>query len=297
MNDEGNGPNGSYDRISPTAWFTAYRRTFSDIPYAPEIFREMKADAAQEQAEAENSLALGMNSAGRGIFLEFRFKIINYLIRELHIHQVLELAAGYSTRGIALARRPEVTYVELDLPGVMRRKKRLLENLAVRNEIPPEPNLHLEAGNALEMENLLRAARHFKPQPIAVANEGLLMYLSFEEKARLGQNIHRLLERFGGVWITPDISPQTHFRHLKDRAGDMPHRIEQLTGIDTAKYRFADVAAMESFFQNLGFSIEQRDYRGLAADPSLTDRLGISREQVEKVLETSTAFIMRAKGS
>ena len=55
----------------------------------------------------------------------------------------------------------------------------------------------------------LKATRFFNEEPIAVVNEGLLQYLDSQEKTVLGRNVHQLLKRFGGIWITPDISKRS----------------------------------------------------------------------------------------
>lgn len=62
------------------------------------------------------------------------------------------------------------------------------------------PNLHFQIVNALDQESLLQAAIHFGcSRPIAVVTEGLLPYLTAEEKETLAGNIHGLLGKCDGI--------------------------------------------------------------------------------------------------
>ena len=92
-----------------------------------------------------------------------------------------------------MARDPSVEYSEMDLPDLMSEKRSIFEELVKQSKIPRYRNVHLNAGNALVMSDLLSAVKPFRKEPIAVVNEGLLRYLTFEEKTIVARNVQELL--------------------------------------------------------------------------------------------------------
>jgi O-methyltransferase involved in polyketide biosynthesis len=293
MSNNNREQNESYERISPTAWLTAYQRTLSDIPLSQEIFRELEEAIKQTQYAAEDSRVRELRHPGTGFIWESRFKIVNLLVKRQHVDQIFEIASGYSPRGISMAKDSSIEYVEIDLPGVIKEKRRIVEKLFTQSELPVEPNLHLEEGNALDIKDLLTATRFFEAKPIAVVNEGLLPYLNHEEKATLAKNVHQLLECFGGVWITPDISTQTQVALFKERIKNRAARIEHITGIDIMKNRFETEEAARSFFENLGFTVEQHSFIEIADELISPQQWKLSKERIEEIIGRLVAFVMR----
>lgn len=127
--------------------------------------------------------------------LEARSKLIDRLLAETGASQVLEIAAGFSSRGLVFTAQPNTQYIELDLPDLAELKTQIVGNIA---HIPE--NLHILGGNALRSSDFDVASQYFsKDKPVAVVNEGLLRYLTFDEKAQVANNNRSLLEQFGGV--------------------------------------------------------------------------------------------------
>ena len=92
--------------------------------------------------------------------------------------------------------------------------------------------------------------------PLAIANEGLLVYLDEREKAQLAANVRHALLARGGVWLTADVyirnpggsAPNVSYgrsREFLDR-----HRVEQ--------NKFTSFHAAERFFEEKGFKIVQK---------------------------------------
>ena len=297
-NKKSNGQRRSYERISATAWLCAYHRTFLHIPLASEIFDELRKDELQ-QIVRQTRPATEIRKLGELKYpqltpvWEARFKIVNRLLKEYHIDQILEIGSGFSPRGLEMARDPSVEYVEVDLPEVMREKRRILERLRAQSKVPEQPNLHLEEGNALDTQDLLSSARFFKAKPIAVVNEGLLNYLNSEEKATVARNVHQLLERFNGVWITPDIPTKTRVVMSNEERQERAARMEDISGVDMSKNRFENEEAARSFFGNLGFSVERRGFMDVADELVSPKRWGVSQELVEKILGALVVFVMK----
>ena len=171
-------PETAYDGIIPTGWLTAYGRTFTDIPYSQEMFDELE---AIRTANSADTLSV-MKDTKLAPQFEARHKLLNRLIEQTGIKQVLEVAAGLSTRGLELSSDSSVTYVEVDLPAMMTDKRNIVTDLEQKGVIPKRPNLHIEDGSAVEPNDLLKAANYFDShKPVAIINEGLLRYLNFDE--------------------------------------------------------------------------------------------------------------------
>lgn len=287
---------GSYERISVTAWRVAYRRTLSDIPFSAEIFDEVQKIMRRTRSAAELEQLDQLTQPDITPIFEARFKLVNRLLEEEKARQILEIASGFSPRSLALARDPAVEYSEMDLPGLMREKRSVFEELIRQGKIPRYPNVHLNAGNALAMADLLAAVRPFlRNEPIAVVNEGLLRYLTFEEKAIVARNVRELLRLFGGTWITPDLSlrPQSAFGLSGESRREQFARIERMTGIDVDKNYFENEDAARAFFEELGFGIERHGFMEIAGELVSPQRLHLSSEQVEKEIGRLAVFVMK----
>jgi O-methyltransferase involved in polyketide biosynthesis len=282
----------AHERIGPTAWRVAYLRTLSDIPFSSEIFNElqkiMMRTRSAELQELEPSVCLEIAP-----IFEARFKLVNRLLKEQKATQILEIAAGFSPRSLEMARDPYVEYAEMDLPGVMSEKRRVIEELVKQSKIPRYPNVHFNTGNALIMQDLLSAVKPFQKEPIAVVNEGLLRYLILQEKAIVAKNVCELLHLFGGTWITPDLSlrPEGMFGLPEDQNA----RIEQMTGIDIAENYFESEDAAQAFFEQRGFSIERHSFMEVSNDLVSPQKLNLSKEQVEKEVRRFAVFVMKLR--
>ena len=284
----------SHERVSVTAWRVAYRRTLSDIPFSSEIFDELQKIMRRTRSAAELQELEQLVQPDITPIFEARFKLVNRLLKEQNARQILEIAAGFSPRSLAMARDPGVEYSEMDLPGVMTEKRSVFEELIKQSRIPRYLNVHLNAGNALVMGDLLSAVKPFRKEPIAVVNEGLLRYLTFEEKTVVVRNVQELLRLFGGVWITPDLSlrPQGIFGLSGERMSDQFTRIERMTGIDAAKNYFGNEDSARAFFEDLGFRIERHSFMETANELVSPQRLHLSGEQVEKEIGRLAVLVM-----
>jgi O-methyltransferase involved in polyketide biosynthesis len=295
------------ERISPTAWLAAYQRTLADIPLASAIFHELEALRAETRAAPELAGVDALKAPQSGVMWEARYKLVNHLLAAHPVRQVLELAAGFSPRGLNQTGDAAITYVELDLPGVIQDKQRIVSALLAQGRLAPRPNFHLAAGDALNLADVQAAARYFAAGPtrtrptsdasgasVAVVNEGLLLYLDYAQRAALASNIHALLEQFGGVWITPDIDVQLAPGAFGAAAGAMPARLSQiaaLTGVDVLKNRFESEDAARAFFEGQGFQVERHSFLEVA------DQLVLPRHEAlaPKALERSVAFALRVE--
>ncbi len=137
------------------------------------------------------------------------------------------------------------------------------------------------------------AATFFQQEPITIINEGLMRYQWFDNKALLGKNNLRLLRRFGGTWITPDVTlpEQNSIRKA------VIQQTMELTGIDVSENAFPDAAHAKSFFETLGFEVEQRSFMEVVDQLTSPKRLGMSESDVEQMISWRVAFVMKNRKS
>jgi len=280
----------STEKIGPTAWMVAYRRTFTDIPLCNEIFNELESLRINS---GEPEVAAELQRPETAPQFEARYKLVDRLLGKTSIRQVLELASGFSPRGMNMV-QGDITYVEVDLPGVMGNKRAIAEKLQ-----PATSNtLHLENGNVLELKDLEHTIQHFDPnKSLAIINEGLMRYLNLEEKAILAKNVHTLLSKFGGVWITPDISLKKTQENEDKITSDHIKKISEMTGVDIAGNRFDNADQAKTFFENLGFSIESHSFLEVTGELSSVKRQDTSQEMLMRLNGDAVVFVMRVKNN
>ena len=237
-----------FRRVSVTALVPAFARgDYTDIPWAKEMLQVLRERGARlpENPWPERTIA------DWAVFFEARFRAVSRLVEEKGAAQVLELAAGLSPRGMEFARRG-VVYVEADLAESMATKRELVT--AILGSVPD--GLHLCAASVIDRAQVLECCSPFgEGRPVAVTAEGLLRYLTFEEKTQLAANVHEILRRYGGWWITPDI----HLKSWAQRqtAAYRQSETETLGRSLDANY-FADLDDAQRFFEACGFSVESR---------------------------------------
>lgn len=277
-------------KTGPTAWAVAYKRTLADISYAKEIFHELTS-AIETANETEKDYFEKAKDSKNTPQLEARYKMIDLILKEQSPKQILEIASGLASRGMSMTEKDsDLVYVELDLPGVMSEKQKIVEKLKNKLDINLK-KLYLEVGDALDYESLLAATKHFEQEEIAVVNEGLLRYLTFKQKAQVAQNVHKILEKVGGVWITPDITMRKII--LTENKGKEYDRISKLAGIDINANSFRDKEHAKEFFENQGFLVDIRsltEVEDLLVSP---EKIGMSLDEVHETIKNVVVFIMK----
>lgn len=120
-----------------------------------------------------------------------------------------------------------------------------------------------------------------------VVNEGLLMYLSREEKRKVAENVRTLLQERPGVWITPDVGTRDFMERILKADPSLRAILEQLTGITERNIEtntFADHTDMANFFAEVGFDLELCPHTSTLHDLSSPDALGITVDAAQKML-------------
>ena len=279
-----------YAKISPTAKFVAYGRTFTDIPFAREIAAECDAETAFQTLYVAESLPL------QAPFWEARYKTTNQIIAREGMTQMLEIAAGLSPRGLAMTEDPDVVYVATDLPEMLEQEKAIAGAILARLHMQ-RPNLHFSVANALDRDEVLQAATPFQAdKPVVILTEGLLTYLTRAEQATLAANVHELLARYGGVWITPDVSTKQSwdtFRRIDKRMQQRAQTISNVTERSLYENLFIDKNDVQQFFTSAGFKIEEYAFRHVLDELSSLKRLNnFDRESIVQTVQGFTALIL-----
>jgi O-methyltransferase involved in polyketide biosynthesis len=235
-----------FRRVSVTALIPAFARgEYTTIPWAREMLAVLR-----ERGAALPEGPWREYGAFASIF-DARFRAVTRLVEEKAATQVLELAAGLSPRGAELASRG-IVYVEADLAESITLKREVVT--AMLGSVPK--NLHLSAASAIDREQLLACCAPFAAgQPVAVTTEGLLRYLTFEEKTLVAANVREILQRYGGWWITPDI----HLRAFAERQTPAHRQAESKTlGRSLDANYFEDLDHARQFFERCGFAVDSR---------------------------------------
>ena len=269
----------SFESISPTAILTSYPRIFTDIPYEKEIY-EWLSKNCDDEVKLNKLLAPE---------IEARYKLTDKIMEQLNISQVLELAAGYSSRGLIYSKNG-YKYVEMDLEEVSNNKKRLINELFKMND-----NLKIVSGNALNYDDYVKCDKYFDSnKELAIINEGLLRYLTFEEKRIVGENIYKLLKKHGGVWITCDVTPKRFIQKQDEQNPNLNSDINTVTSRNNLSDRFEDENHIRKFFREIGFiNIEIHKFIEMKNELKSFEMLKIDKDSCDELLESAIVAILK----
>lgn len=135
---------------------------------------------------------------------EVLYQSANDLIFEAGNPTILDIACGYSPRVLLVAPQG-YTYIGADLPDVTNDLKER------RREIVPfdaewfAGYRTVDATDQEQMRNVVGALR----ERITVVTQGLLSYLTLDEKRQLAEGVREILTRDGGCWVMPDAEADT----------------------------------------------------------------------------------------
>ena len=269
-----------YEEVSLTAFVKAYPRRYTDILYEKEIN-----DWIENNCRID--VVLNKELAPE---IEARCKLIDRLLDESKIKQVLELAGGYSSRGLRYSNNG-YEYVEMDLPGIISKKKEIIEGIGLE-----KTTLNLVCGNALRSEDFTFACSNFDDGEVAIINEGLLRYLSFAEKKIVAENIYGVLKEHGGVWITSDVTPKKFIEVQDNAIPEFNKNLSNVTSRNSLGDRFEDINHVKDFFGKIGFDVlEVHPFSELRDNLYSVNEYGIISENIETTLERAIVVIMKVR--
>ena len=234
-----------YSTISPSAKALLMVRAQTGLPYARAAAEMLWGPEAVRAAELESNASPGAGLRRR--HFEVRATSIDHALDALGARNVLEIAAGLSFRGLAMAARPGVSYLDTDLPGIADIKADLAARL---HPGPLSGSLRIRALDALDPTAFRGAVAELPAGPICVVHEGLLMYLDDAEKRRLAASVRHALAERGGAWVTADVYVKSEapvYREERTRRFIERHRVDE--------NKFEDWDAAAAFFASCGFDI------------------------------------------
>jgi methyltransferase (TIGR00027 family) len=236
----------SITHVSDTSkWVAVYRAMETERPDA--IFRDPY--ARRLAGEHGETIVRSMKRGGQAAWaMIVRTAVFDELILDSiardHVDCVLNLAAGLDTRPFRLALPPSLRWVDVDFADVLDYKWNVLrhERASCQYEMAPADLTDGEARRAL----FARIAE--QRRRVLVVAEGLLIYLSPEDVAALGADLHRQVAFQS--WLIDLASP----RLLKWMQRSWGKKAAQ----GNAPFRFAPVDGT-AFFASSGW--HEREYR------------------------------------
>jgi O-methyltransferase involved in polyketide biosynthesis len=234
-----------YSTISPSAKSLLLVKAQTDLPFARQAAELLfGADAVAQGAPGDRA------AESRRVHFERRARSLDDSLRAQGVTRVLEIAAGLSFRGLAMAAGEDVAYVDTDLPELASIKAELVARL---HPAPLVGSLRVQALDALDADAFRRTVHGMPDGELAIVHEGLLMYLGPDEKTRLAASIREALLERGGVWITADVYVRSETHLVRDETTQKfldAHRVDE--------NKFADWTAADAFFTSSGFAIQRR---------------------------------------
>lgn len=270
----------NFESISPTAIVTAYPRQFTDIPYEKEIYQWLQKNCKDNDIKLNKLLAPE---------IEARYKLTNKILDDLNVKQVIEIATGYSSRGIIYAEKG-YEYIEMDLEEVAKNKVKLLKDIA---NIPD--NLHITSGNALNYADFEKCGEFLdNNKEVAIINEGLLRYLTFEEKEIVAKNIYNVLKKYNGVWITCDVTPKKFIEKQNVCLPNFNKNLNQVTSRNDLQDRFYDIEHIKSFMSNIGFyNVEIHKFSEMKEQLKSFNIIDVEKENYDELLDNAIVAVIR----
>lgn len=255
-----------YSTISPSALSLLLMKGYTNIPYARETAALMQGPEVFDLDFDNKDFWFWI----RVMHFEARYWSIDQLLQQTGCYNIFELSSGYSLRGLDLcSHHSDIHYIDTDLPAVVSEKKQLMQQLQLTERI--KGHWETVALNALYAGEFAQMVDGFASGPLAIINEGLLMYLNEDEKIQLCKNIHSTLKQRGGFWITADV----YVKHSETMRASLPqsnaeaafmeqHQIEQ--------NKFDSYPAALQFFESQGFALVKEaeiSYETLSVMPHL----------------------------
>ena len=212
---------------------------------------------------------------------ETRYISINEALSLLSLNNILEFSSGFSFRGLSECQNPEIFYIDTDLPQILDTKRKLVEELAKKYCTYSINNLRLQELDVLDKAAFTGITNKFPTGPIAIVNEGLLMYLDQEQKQKLCSNLYDILQQRGGYWITADVYVKSNAQSTLSFDIFNKGGRNFLNLHDVEEHKFESFEAAKDFFQSCGFEV----YRKIEVPPEKISSRKWLRNVPREILE------------
>lgn len=136
------------------------------------------------------------------VMQEARFEYLNDQIRKTGNKNIIDLACGFSPRGLRFAREG-YNYIGVDLQAAVTAMKPLAEAFTAEEDLPGSFTYCM--ADVTDADSLAAVADRLDGA-ITIVCEGLFMYLTYYEVASMIEGLKRILSAHGGCFFTPDFS-------------------------------------------------------------------------------------------
>lgn len=179
-----------------TAPITLYWLAKAGVPEAVEYSKYIDAERI---LKSENISQYERVEKANKIYQEMRYASLNDFIESENYTNVMDLGCGVSPRCLYMANKG-INYVGTDLADVVKVLNIYAPNFLNENLRKYVNFFVADAANKSEM---MKAAKGFNGK-ICIVEEGLLMYLSHDQQKAMLENIHDILKKNGGCFVTSD---------------------------------------------------------------------------------------------
>lgn len=234
---------------------------------------------------------------------ETRFNYSNIAVFDSGCDVIVDLPCGYAPRALAAA-RAGIQYYGFDLPAVINEMTVAVDKVASEEE---KKYIHFASVDATNYDSM-RSALDGAAGKICIVMDGLVGFFTSHELDSLVSNIHRLLDEFGGVWITPDpyvnMATGAIFSTVLGNSGTdvIKAMLEGSSKVaDTRSGKNAmsdgDPANAADYLKRHGFEVEMVNY---ADKLPMLHSLGNDKEAMDRLRKAYAEvnlFVIRAKKS
>jgi O-methyltransferase involved in polyketide biosynthesis len=287
---ENNISNHNFNSISPSAKSLLLMKGYTDIPYARRA-SELIMDPEKYVPDFEKK---DLTFWARVLHFENRYWSVDQLMADLPIRNILELASGFSFRGLEAIKQKKVHYIDTDLPGIIAIKMDFFKTF-IKESQAMKGHLEVLELNALDEQRFHETVDHFKKGKIVIINEGLLMYLDFKEKEKLCNIIHDILKERGGYWITADIYIENKEEKTILTVDPKTSAFYEMHHLEDNKFKSFEQA--EAFFKCMGFAIDKEaevDYSALSTMKYFRENVTANQlTAIQKAGKTRTTWRLR----
>ncbi len=263
-----------------TATLTAFSKTFTDIPFAKEIYC-----CAMNQIISNHMFTYDPSffDIDLSLELEGRHKGINAIINQYNGGcdnlTVIEIACGLSSRRIEYGCIK--CFYEIDYAPIIELKSEVYKSLS----FPSEDSLFgLDITNLMFLNQLLLLLNEkASATRIIIVSEGLFWYLSREKLEGLISTIARLYKGFNTVWISGDCPVESKYvREKKSVIAESSNIKRNLLFTDRNDYF--------NLFEKKGFKSSAHKILDLVSIDQISSRklFDIDQKECEKRLKNYT---------
>lgn len=288
----------SCEKISPTAKVVAFLRSFTDIPYVRVLSEKSNAEEAAREIFKKHDIELD-DFLWLVPVIEARHKSMEYFLSTLlnigYADYVVDLASGFSPMGLICSRDLNLDYLEVDLPEIIEEKEAIVRSIIETKR----PNLQFMAANVLDDQCFVNIENILGEGPVIVICEGLLPHFNLEEKAILANRIFSILDKKGGIFITPDVSSKERMETMISLEPKLVKAMEIFSGVTQRNLidnSFESPDDANAFFHEIGFrTISERKLSELGLSLSSMPAVNIDRSKVNTILKISKIWVMELK--